>query len=167
MAQTLNYLRPLFHEEQDFRGSRAVVYTGGTFVLVAAGLCATMLLMNGPVWPALLPVALAGGIITVVMFLSKMTTIVDAAGVHVRYFPFLNKTFALADVTGWEVKKYDAIEYGGWGVRGLPDRYGWAYIVRGHHGVEIEFKNGHRLMLGSQRAEELARALEEVKRENA
>jgi hypothetical protein len=49
----------------------------------------------------------------------------------------------------------------------LPGRYGWAYIVRGHHGVEIEFKNGHRLMLGSQRAEELALALEEVKRESA
>ena len=35
--------------------------------------------------------------------------------------------FALADVTGWEVKKYDVMEYGGWGVRGLPGRYDVLY----------------------------------------
>jgi glycerol-3-phosphate acyltransferase PlsY len=69
---TLSYLRPVFHEEQDFRGGRAVLYTGGVFVLVAAAICATMLLMNVSVWPALIPVALSGSIITLLMFLSKM-----------------------------------------------------------------------------------------------
>ena len=63
----------------------------------------------------------------------------------------------------WEAKTYDPMEYGGWGVRGWPDRYGWAYNVSGNRGVQIEFKNGHRLMLGSQRADELAKAIGEAK----
>ena len=109
----------------------------------------------------------AGAVIVALLVYSKMTTVVDAAGVHVRYFPYLCKTFPLADLAGWEVKTYSAMEYGGWGVRGFPGRYGWAYIVRGNRGVELEFANGNRLMLGSQRAEELARAIEETKQEGA
>jgi hypothetical protein len=58
---------------------------------------------------------------------------------------------------------YDPMEYGGWGVRGLPDKYGWAYSAYGHKGVRITFTNGQRLMLGTQRPEELAAVLAEAR----
>ncbi|HEV2296498.1 MAG TPA: hypothetical protein VGR35_21820 [Tepidisphaeraceae bacterium] len=165
MAHTLSYLRPLFHEEQHLRGSRAVYFVAGVFGLVIIVIFGTMLVLGTIVWPAIGIVALAAGVIVSLVLTSRMATVVDAAGVHVRYFPFLRKTFALSDIVGWDVRTYDPMEYGGWGVRGFPDRYGWAYNVRGNRGVEIEFRNGHRLMLGSQRAEELAQAIQEAKHE--
>lgn len=165
MAQplTLSYLRPLFHETQELRGSRAVYFVVGVFGLVIGVLLITMMSIGRIIWPAIGIVALAAIIVVALVLTSKMTTVIDASGVHVRYFPYLRKTFALDDIVACVARNYDPMEYGGWGVRGWPDRYGWAYIVRGNRGVEIEFKNGHRLMLGSQRAEELARAIEEVK----
>ena len=167
MPQTLAYLRPLFHEEQDFRGSRAVYFMACVFGLLAVGFAGLMFALGVVIWPALCALAFAGAVIVALLVYSKMTTVVDAAGVHIRYFPYLRKTCSFADLAGWEVKTYSAMEYGGWGVRGFPGRYGWAYIVRGNRGVELTFTNGNRLMLGSQRAEELARAIEEAKQEGA
>lgn len=164
MAQTLAYLRPLFHEEQDFRGSRAVYFLTGAFGLVTLSIVGLMLALRVIIWPVLAVLAFATAVIGGLMIASKMATVVDAAGVHVRYFPFLRKTFALAEIEAAVARTYDPMEYGGWGVRGFPGRYGWAYIVRGNRGVEIEFADGNRLMLGSQRADDLARAIEEAKR---
>ena len=167
MAQTLAYLRPLFHEEQDFRGSRAVHFMACVFGLLAFGFAGLMFALGAILWPAVATIAVAGTVIVALLISSKLTTVVDAAGVHVRYFPFLRKTFPLGDIVATTARSYDPMEYGGWGVRGFPGRYGWAYIVRGNRGVELEFTNGNRLMLGSQRAEELARAIEEAKQESA
>jgi hypothetical protein len=163
---TLAYLRPLFHEEQHFRGTRVLHYFVGASTLLGLGIGVTMMLTAGRgAWPALAIVAFVWGLIFALVIASRMTTVVDAAGVHVRYFPFLRKTFRFDDIAAFEAMTYDPIEYGGWGVRGWPDRYGWAYNVRGNRGVRLAFRNGHRLMLGSQRADELARAIEEAKRE--
>ncbi len=164
MPQTLAYLRPLFHEEQDFRGSRAVYFMAVVFALLAAGFFGLMFALGTMIWSAVAILASAGAVVVALLVFSKMTTVVDAAGVHVRYFPYLRKTFPLADVVAWEVRTYSPVEYGGWGVRGFPGRYGWAYNVSGNRGVEIEFVDGNRLMLGSQRAEALALAIEEAKR---
>jgi hypothetical protein len=40
---------------------------------------------------------------------------------------------------------------------------GWAYNVRGNRGVQLELANGKRILIGSQRAEELAGAIGEAK----
>jgi hypothetical protein len=160
---TLPYLRPIFHEEQQFRGGKPFVIMLVVFALVIAFTSATFMAVGAI--PKRLVFILALPILAVMalMFATKLTTIVDAAGVHVRFIPFVRKTFALDDIVAWQAKTYDPIEYGGWGVRGFPGRYGWAYNVSGNRGVELEFKNGNRLMLGSQRADELARAIDEAK----
>ena len=162
---TLPYLRPIFHEEQRFQGTRPFIFIAAVFALVLLLAAGTVIAVGASPKPVIFIVALAATIVLSLLATSRMTTIVDAAGVHVRFVPFLRKTFALDDIVAWEAKTYDPMEYGGWGVRGFPDRYGWAYNVRGNRGVEVEFRNGHRLMLGSQRAEDLARAIEEAKRE--
>src|SRR5687768_8335511 len=101
MPQTLAYLRPLFHEEQDFRGSRAVYFMAGVFGVLALGFAGLMFALGVVVWPALSALALAGAVIVALLVYSKMTTVIDAAGVHVRYFPYLRKTFSFADLAGW------------------------------------------------------------------
>ena len=163
--QPLAYLRPLFHEQQHLRGTRAALFVTGVFGLVTVGILTLMILLSTIVWPAVGIVAFAGVVIVTMVLTATMTTVIDAAGVHVRYFPYLRKTFALEDIVAWTARTYDPMEYGGWGVRGFPGRYGWAYNVSGNRGVEIEFKNGNRLMLGSQRAEDLAAAIAEAKRD--
>lgn len=51
------------------------------------------------------------------------------------------------------------IEYGGWGIRRGAN--GWAYNVSGNRGVRIYYHNGRQFLIGSQRAEELERAIQE------
>ena len=93
-----------------------------------------------------------------------INTRVDAEAVRIRFFPLGKKTIPLGDVVRWEARTYRPIrEYGGWGIRYTLGR-GWAYNVRGKQGVQLELANGQRILIGSQRAEELAAAIAEAKR---
>jgi hypothetical protein len=66
----------------------------------------------------------------------------------------------LAEIVHRETRTYRPIlEYGGWGVRYSFVRKGWAYTVSGNRGVQLQLANGKRILVGSQRAEELARAI--------
>ena len=59
----------------------------------------------------------------------------------------------------YEVRTYRPIrEYGGYGIR--YSSKGKAYNVSGDRGVQIELLNGERLLIGSQRADELWRAIQ-------
>jgi hypothetical protein len=49
-------------------------------------------------------------------------------------------------------------DYGGWGIR--KGRSGWAYNVSGDRGVRLTYTDGETLLIGSQRADELAKAIE-------
>ena len=51
-------------------------------------------------------------------------------------------------------------EFGGYGIRW--GKYGRAYNVSGNRGVQLEFSNGRKLLIGSQHAEELTTALQEA-----
>lgn len=89
----------------------------------------------------------------------RLTVEVRDGALHVRYFPFFRKEIRLSDIRSAEARTYRPIlEYGGWGVRWAPGR-GWAYNVRGNRGVQLELANGKRLLIGSQRADELAAAI--------
>jgi len=90
----------------------------------------------------------------------NLTTEVRSDGIYYRFFPF-HLSFhkiRLEDLTKYEVRTYSALkDYGGWGIR-----YGWsgrAYNVSGNHGVQLEFSNGGRLLFGSQKPEEFAKAI--------
>ena len=76
----------------------------------------------------------------------------------VRYVPFTERHIPLVEVMGARAREYDAIrEYGGWGIRGSRDKR--AYNVSGNAGVEVFLKDGRTVMIGSQRAQELERAI--------
>jgi hypothetical protein len=58
--------------------------------------------------------------------------------------------------------QYDAVgEYGGYGVRSGPR--GLAYIANGNRAVQLELKDGRKLLIGSQRPEELAQKIMQAK----
>ncbi len=101
----------------------------------------------------LLPV----GLVAVLLFLELHVSVGDA-GVRIRMLPFANRTIAPAHITRWEARTYRPIlEYGGWGVRfGTRGR---AYSVSGDRGVELTLDNGKRVLIGSQRSDDLAAAI--------
>jgi hypothetical protein len=96
------------------------------------------------------------------LFFSQLITEVRDDGIYIRFSPF-HMTFrriAFTEVKQCKVRTYNPIrEYGGWGIR--VRRKGKAYNVSGDRGVQIELLNGDRLLIGSQRAEELWRAIPE------
>jgi hypothetical protein len=84
--------------------------------------------------------------------------------VLVRYRPFARRTITLAEIERAEPRRYNAVkEYGGWGVKGWS-KTKMAYNVSGSRGVELTLADGRSVMLGSQRADELAAAIEAQRR---
>jgi hypothetical protein len=159
----------LFEEDQSFRQRWVWALMGATLVLLVVPL--VFVLGGAPVKAGsdILPgvVGLAVGIAVVIgvaglMYVMKLTVRVDAEGLHVRFFPLVKKDISLEEIARWEARTYRTLlEYGGWGIR-----YGWsgmAYNVSGNQGVQLELTNGKRLLIGSQRPEELATAISQAK----
>ena len=68
----------------------------------------------------------------------------------------------LAQVKNLEPVTYDPNDYGGYGIR-LSTK-GRAYIATGTGGVRLRLENGGRILVGSQRPDELAQALTAARR---
>lgn len=105
-------------------------------------------------------------LILVAVFIIRIITLhtrIDEKGIHYRFTPFHRKQYLVSwnEVNNVYVRKYNAIsEYGGWGYRGFSLRSsGRAYNVKGNRGIQIEFKNGKKLLLGTQKEVEAQRIL--------
>jgi hypothetical protein len=99
--------------------------------------------------------------ITTLFLLLKLETEVRPDGIYVRYFPFhiRFKRFRLEDLSEYYARRYKPIrEYGGWGIR-YSLRNGKAYNTSGNHGVQLVFTNGKKLLIGSQKPDELEAAI--------
>jgi hypothetical protein len=79
-------------------------------------------------------------------------------GVVVHYRPFVHRRIAIGQIVRAEPRVYRPLtEFGGWGIRGWGGRI--AYNVSGKMGVELTLIDGRRVLLGTQRAPELAAAI--------
>ena len=107
------------------------------------------------------PLGILFGIGLAIFFYSaKLITEVREDGLYIRFFPVTHQKIAFEGIMECEARTYSPIkEFGGWGIR--YGRGGKAYNVSGNRGVQLELSNGKRLLIGSQRAEELARAIKE------
>jgi hypothetical protein len=109
-------------------------------------------------WLALL-LALSAVVPGLLLF-GHLRTEVREDGLHVQYFPFhpSARRIAFEELESAEARTYDPIrEYGGWGLRGASRDA--ALNVSGNRGVQLVFRDGRRLLIGSQRAEELETAI--------
>ncbi len=82
---------------------------------------------------------------------------IDQSEIHFQFFPFVNKRIKWEDVKKAGVVKYDFV--GGWGIR-LFTKYGTVYNVKGNEGLAVELKSGKKLLIGTQKREELSAFLE-------
>ena len=107
--------------------------------------------------------AVMGGALVLLGF-SRLITEVRRDGLFVRYIPFhwSPKKIALGNVRDAVAVTYrPLLHYGGWGIR--IARGGRAYNAYGSRGVRLDFRNARHLLIGSQRPEELAEAIEQLR----
>lgn len=101
-----------------------------------------------------------------VVLLLRMTTEVSPSMVRVWFgwIPSYRRTVPIAAVRRLEVVTYRPLaDYGGWGIRSGRD--GERVLnARGNRGVRLELSDGTRLLIGSQRPEDLALAIEQAMR---
>jgi hypothetical protein len=102
------------------------------------------------------------GVTCAVIFLVPWLRVeVQGATLSYRFFPLQRKPriVDLREIRAARAVTYRPIrDYGGWGIR--LGAKGWAYNVSGDRGVELEMTNGTLLLIGSQRPEDLAAAIE-------
>lgn len=100
-----------------------------------------------------------GAAVMIGLVLAELRVEVRPDGLYVRFFPLTRQhRFAWSEIESAEPRRYRPMrEFGGWGVR--FSRGGKAYNVAGDRGVQLVFTDGRRLLIGSQRADELAEAI--------
>ncbi len=102
-------------------------------------------------------------VITILILNMRLDTLIKKNGIYVRFFSFhwYFKKFPWKKIALSYIRKYSAIaDYGGWGIRlGLFGK-GKAWNVSGDKGLQLEFTNGKKLLIGTNQPEALAATLE-------
>lgn len=134
------------------------------FVMSAAWSAETNPVEKAELMEALPIVVVIEGLVFVLFILMRLTTRISEEGITVNYFPFIrNRTYLWADIEAAYVRKYNALgEYGGWGFKG-GRKSGKAYNVWGNKGLQLEFKNGKKLLIGTQKAAQISEYLNTLK----
>ena len=172
--------RLYFEEEQRFPlWIRAVVL----LPVVAFGYPAILMGFRGGVnlglvrvlFTVLALVALVGAALT---FMMKLVTKLDSSQLHLRIHPqkwsllprrMTHKDIALSNISRWEVRTYNSLlstEYWGWHFWGLgvAKRGRYLYVMRPSspirgRGVQLQLASGERVLVGTEHAEELGKAI--------
>ena len=109
--------------------------------------------------------AVITGAVIALLLVCRLTVVISTRGLTYEFFPFHWKPHFIdwADIRTCYVRKYrPVVEYGGWGIR-----YGWggkgkAYNVRGNMGLQLELRDGSRILFGTQRPDDMGRILAEL-----
>jgi hypothetical protein len=104
--------------------------------------------------------------IILLFFSLRLQTLVKRDGIYVRFSPFVikYKRIKIGEIKSYEIRKYKPIkEYGGWGIKFGGRKVGKAYNVKGNIGMQLEFTNGKKLLIGTQKPDEFLRAVEKIK----
>lgn len=94
----------------------------------------------------------------------KLKTRIDEKGVYYQYLPFhfSPRIIPWNSISKCYVRNYDAIfEYGGWGLKfSFRKSKGKSFTVKGNIGLQLELQNGKKILIGTQKKEEIQRTIE-------
>ena len=157
---------PVFREEQRFRQTWVLVIVLGVGGLVWWTFIRQIWLGQpvgqnpGPDWLAWLLWVLFGLALPYFFLQSRLILEVTDQSIAIRFYPLTRRVIALSDIRSVEVRTYNAIkEYGGWGIKGWTGK-NVAYNVSGNSGVQLTLRDERKVMLGSQKPQELMAAIE-------
>jgi hypothetical protein len=164
----------VFHEEQSFDWR---VYALIAMLELVAGYILVWLTRDwGPVaallahkWSLEFSLAAVIGLalpLLLAAFVLQMTTEVTPTEIRVWFgwVPIYRRVVSISGIRRYAVVQYRPIvDYGGWGIRAGRD--GERVLnARGNRGVRLELTDGSKLLIGSQRPEELAETIERAQR---
>lgn len=113
----------------------------------------------GPDWMVWLFLILFGVGLPLLFVVLRLVVEVRDNGIWLRFFPLTKRSIPFEEIRQVEAVDYKPIrQYGGWGIRGLGSNR--AYNVRGSQGVRLYLRNGDELVIGSQRPQALALAID-------
>ena len=101
---------------------------------------------------------------TILIFSLRLKTRIDEKGISYQLSPFHleAKNIPWESLEDCSVRKYSPIlEYGGWGLRGTIrlkmfgiGKNGRAYNIKGNAGIQMELKDGTKILIGTQKIEQ-------------
>lgn len=142
----------LFTERQHF--SRWWFLLGIEPIVIVLGLA-----VGGIVpWIAVLGVLGFALVAPSLLVLSLLETVITSDEIRIRFRPFKWKwkVIPIADIEKAFVRQYDPLgEYGGWGIKYGGKKEGWCYNARGKWGLQLHFKGGKPLLIGTMKPDEL------------
>jgi hypothetical protein len=155
----------LFEEVQSRTSRQTIVIFRTVSIIVLIALVINLVLQNG------VNTAFTYFLITLLTVLvalnlilpSNLTTQIRNDGIYVRFPPFQPAftKFFWADIAQVYVRNYDAMmEYFGWGYRISPNGIG--YIVRGNTGIQIILKSGNKILITTQKPDEVNEVLKRI-----
>jgi len=92
----------------------------------------------------------------------RLSTRITSDGIYVRFVPFhLKEQFYAWDlIESAQVRTYSPLrEYGGWGIKYGFNGQGKVYNVSGNQGLQLIFKSGEKLLIGTQKSAEIQAAV--------
>jgi len=104
-------------------------------------------------------------VLTILFVNFRLDTTMTKDGIYVRFFPFhlKFKHYSWDSLTKSYVRQYSPLtEYGGWGLRLGLFRKGTAYNVSGDKGLQLEFTDKKKLLIGTNKPDELTETLKKV-----
>jgi len=118
-------------------------------------------------------IVIFGAVITVVIVLLFMViqlrTRIDEKGVHYAFYPIHRsmRTIPWKQIKSCHVRKYNPIgEFGGWGYKITFGKHKKALNVRGNMGIQLEYNDGKRLLIGTQDADSAKRIIAAYQEKN-
>ena len=94
----------------------------------------------------------------------KLETVIKKEGIYVRFFPFVmkDKFYGWNDLNQCYVRQYHPVgEFGGWGMKGFGKNR--ALNVSGNMGIQLETKDGYRMLIGTNKPQEVEEVLRKLK----
>ena len=150
-----------FREEQRFEWFWTAMFCVPALI-VGYGLYRQVWLNQPLISGALLWPAFAVAVVVAFWFSQcKLVTEIRGDGLFISFvWLWPERTIAWDQIRGVETRTYRPIrDFGGWGVRSATR--GIVYHARGNRGVRLVLASGERVLIGSQRPDELARDIAE------
>ena len=158
----IEYARPLFVENQRFTQWYVWVLLLAP-VAVSIGML-VFVLARTSIWSRrfhILLATLALPLATPILFFAmRMNVVLTGERLTARFFP-IRRRLDLTDVTSFRVITYTVRDFGGWGIKWARDG-SMVLNVSGNRAIRINRRNGKSLILGTQRADDFAAALQEL-----
>lgn len=101
--------------------------------------------------------------LTFVMLISRVETVLEKEGIRVRLFPLQIKfrQYPWESISKAYTRTYNPlVEYGGWGLKGFGKNK--AINISGNQGLQLEFKDGKRLLIGTKKTIEINSVLQKI-----